>query len=156
MNNPEDYAEDLLEYLAILKKEPFRKATEFREGETAVLRYLTEEKEDGTATPTELSRYFSLSTARVANMLNGLEGKKLAERIPDAEDKRKTNVRITEAGRNLFQQKKRETVRSLKQFLKEMGEKDADDFIKGIRKARKAIRKREKKNEGEQDERKEK
>jgi DNA-binding MarR family transcriptional regulator len=147
MNNPEDYAEDLLEYLAILKKEPFRMASEILEGETAVLRYLAEEKEDGTATPTELSRYFVLSTARVANMLNGLEEKKLAERIPDTADKRKTNVRITEQGRNLFLQKKREAVRGLKQLLKEMGEKDADDFIKGIRKARKAIRKREKKTE---------
>ena len=67
-------------------------------GECATLEYLSEQ--ESPVSPTELSRFFNVSTARITTLINQLERKCYVRRMPVPDDRRKVLIQITEAGQN--------------------------------------------------------
>ena len=101
-------------------------------GENALLLQLI--ASGGTSTPGALAEDLSVSPARIAAMLRSLEFKKLVERVCDEKDKRRVTVTITEVGK-LFVDSITETVRKNAQSLLErLGEKDAKEFLRILKK----------------------
>lgn len=130
--NLDEMARELFSYMRVFQKGPVRRAQELSQGEMAMLAYLTFEESE--VTPTELSNHFNLSTARVANTLNSLEKKRYIERIHDSIDRRKVIVHITDTGRQFSKKKMEETVEDLSDMLNDLGEEDAADFLRIMRK----------------------
>jgi DNA-binding MarR family transcriptional regulator len=71
------------------------------EGEINVLATLRRAGPPNELTPTELYRGLLLSSSAMTNRLDRLEERGLVERIPDAADRRKIRVALTDAGRAL-------------------------------------------------------
>jgi DNA-binding MarR family transcriptional regulator len=71
------------------------------EGEINVLATLRRAGPPNELTPTELYRGLLLSSSAMTNRLDRLEERGLVERIPDAADRRKVRVALTDAGREL-------------------------------------------------------
>ncbi|MTV24262.1 MarR family transcriptional regulator [Nitriliruptoraceae bacterium ZYF776] len=69
------------------------------EGETNVLAALRRAGPPYALTPTDLYRSLLVSSGAMTNRLDRLEAAGLLERTPDPEDRRKVQVRLTEAGR---------------------------------------------------------
>lgn len=82
------------------------------------------------AYPKELSRGMSVSSARVAALLNHLEARGLIRRAPDPGDSRQTIVSLTEAGRQAIQRKRAEITDIVTQTLEELGPEDAEAFVR--------------------------
>lgn len=102
------------------------------QGEMAVLNYLMF-THDG-ATAGELSSRFDLVTSRIAAILNSLTRKGLAERIPDSEDRRRVLVYITEKGQKEVLNRKKHAEMGLAGLLEVLGEQDAKEFLRMIKK----------------------
>lgn len=100
-------------------------------GENFVLFYL--HTHYGITTPSELSNTIGVSTARIAATLRSLENKNLIVRCVDQEDRRKIIVSITEIGKARVLQLKEEVLGSTVSLLEELGEKDAREFIRIVR-----------------------
>lgn len=124
-------AVELMEYMRIFQRGPTRRVQEVTQGEMAVLGYL--HKHDN-ITPSELSEEFDLTTARIANILNSLEKKKYLVRIHDSVDRRKVQVTITELGKTVAVQKKQEIEKDLSDLLKDLGEEDAVEYLRLMKK----------------------
>ena len=86
----------LREFAQLFREGATRHMRDVSGGELGVLGYI-HYRGDG-VTPSDISREFHISTARVANVLNALERKEYIERRSDQEDRRKVFVRVTEAG----------------------------------------------------------
>ena len=86
--------------------------------------------QDGTAYPKDLSRDMSVSSARVAALLNHLEGRGLIRRRPDPADNRQTLVTLTEAGRQMILQRREAIRRTVAGALEELGPEDAQAFCR--------------------------
>lgn len=115
-----------------LQRGPAKKISELSRGEMAALAYLTFEKND--LMPSELSEHFSLSTARVANILNGLERKGYIERIHGSEDRRRVYVHISEAGQSVVRRAHAEAMEDFRHLVDEMGAEDTAEMIRLIKK----------------------
>ena len=96
-------------------------------GEMATLKYLAAVP---CAAPGEISAAQEITTARVANILAGLEKKELIGRVQDTGDRRKVIVTITEKGRREVERKRQEALDGLSRVLERMGESDASEFIR--------------------------
>ena len=88
-------AREMLESLSQLVRGPIRDLRGLSGGEMGMLVYL--EVKNGAA-PTELGRFFGISSARVTNALNSLEKKGFVLRQPVPGDRRRVRVNITDAG----------------------------------------------------------
>lgn len=97
-------------------------------GETGALLYLTF-VQDG-ITPSEISEILGVSMPRAVSLLNSLESKKLIEKITDKEDKRKTIVNITEAGKELVLSKKEEAINKITRVIEQLDEEDINQYIR--------------------------
>ncbi len=116
-------------------KAPFqKKIDDISHGERRLLGQLT--CEENGMTSGELSEKLELSTPRVASALNSLSKKGFIERHRDENDKRIVIVKITEAGRNFVQEEHEEAVAMVEQTLKLLGEKDAKEFARIIKRIR--------------------
>ena len=89
-------AQELFRYLIVLFRGPAEGIREVSKGEMAVLAFLSFQTTP--VNPTVLSDTFNLSTARIANTLNGLEKKQFIERSHDTADQRKVTVSLTRKG----------------------------------------------------------
>lgn len=82
------------------------------------------------AYPKELSREFMVSTARMAVLLNGLEKKGYISRNTDKNDSRRTVIKLMPRGEEFFMEENEKTLALIESFFKELGEKDASEFVR--------------------------
>ena len=136
--NIEEYAENLFNRL---KPTNFKSLTDelnyFNRGEVGVLSYLAFDKNE--ASSGELSEKLNVSTARIASILKSLENKKYIRRKEDSLDKRKTLVVITESGKELAVETKKELMDILIKVIKEIGYKDIEEYTRIVQKIRKVL-----------------
>ncbi len=92
---------------------------DFNRGEVGVLSYLAFDKDEASAG--ELSEKLNVTTARIASILNSLENKDYIKRKEDTFDKRKTLVVITNKGKTLAIDIKKEIINKIIKVIKEVG-----------------------------------
>jgi len=97
-------------------------------GEHIVLSYLIEVQNG--ASPGELAAFGSVSTARIASILNNLEKKGFITRKADPKDRRKSIVNITEEGQKRGLEKKTLAINNISTMLEYLGEEDALSLIR--------------------------
>lgn len=97
-------------------------------GELFVLNYLYN-REDGVH-PKELSEKLSVSTARIASLLNHMEEKHLVVRETDPEDSRQVLVRLTPDGLGSIQCCRRDVLANVERMLEALGPDDAREYIR--------------------------
>lgn len=125
----QNLAEELVEALNRKKKGPPHEAVNAAmRGELAVLRLLTEENRPLTAG--EISRLLCMRTSRIAAVLGAMEKKGLIVRRADDGDRRRVMVTLTQAGLALGQRKRRMVVRDVSLLLAQLGEADAREFVR--------------------------
>ena len=103
-------------------------------GEMGVLGYI--HYAGGGVTPSDISREFRISTARVANILKALERKGYIERRNDMTDRRKSRVFATEEGRIITKKCIDDAVNHTQTVLELLGEKDAEETVRLLRRIR--------------------
>ena len=127
----EKYAAELLDY-RIAGDRSCRliqnNISEVSRGELPVLLYLVEEKDGACAG--DISEHFGVNTSRVASILNNLCKKGYVVRTPHPTDKRKIQVFVTEKGRSFATERRDEAVRHLSELLRLLGEKDALEHVR--------------------------
>lgn len=97
-------------------------------GELFVLNYLlTHEK---IIHPKELSEKMSVSTARIASLLNHMEEKNLVMRSADPDDSRQVVVFLTEAGKRQIHQVRDVVISRAAAMLESLGPEDAKEYIR--------------------------
>lgn len=91
---------------------------------------------EGPLTPSELAAATHVTSARMANILGALEEKGLVTRSHSTEDRRRVEVVATPAGKEHIESclAKRDEV--FGSFLAELGEKDARELLRIIRRSR--------------------
>lgn len=100
-------------------------------------------------TPTELAERSHLTSARVANVLRSLEEKGFIVREHSSVDRRRVTVRPTEAGRAHMERGRAEFESQASAFLAQLGEKDAQEALRILRRINQTIdQNREKRGEG--------
>lgn len=100
---------------------------EFSRGEMGILLHLTFKK-DG-VTSGQLSEALFVSTGRIATALKGLEKKSLIERRTDSADKRRVNVYIMDAGKQIILEKHEQGIKKMEMKLQKLGKEDAQKFV---------------------------
>ena len=128
---------ELAECMKIIFSEGVKNAEEVLRGEVPVLCHIRESKQ---ITPTELAHTFSLSTARIATILNRLENKNFIVRIHDNKDRRKVYIHLTDEGRQKAEQKAKELYERMQRFLQVMGDKDAAEYVRLTKKVAEYLR----------------
>ena len=124
-----DLAIELFTTMRKIAKMPIQKKIgEISHGEMRILGYLISEK-DGVSAG-ELSEKLDLTTPRVASVLNSLSKKGLIERSRNPSDKRSIVVNITASGKKILLERREEAVTMAEQFLEKLGEKDATELIR--------------------------
>ncbi|MDD2959609.1 MAG: MarR family winged helix-turn-helix transcriptional regulator [Lachnospiraceae bacterium] len=127
-------AEEAFEYMRKVNGFPIMRAmNDVSQGEMAVVGHLTF-KQDG-ITAGELSAAFGLGSSRIAAILNTLTKKGLAKRASDPEDGRVVRVYVTDKGRREAMRRRDNTNAHLAGFLELLGEEDAKEFLRIIKKA---------------------
>lgn len=106
-------------------------------GEFRVLGFLADSNES--SIPSEISTALLLSNARIAMALNALEKKHLVTREIDSLDRRKIIVRITEDGKDLVESSKNTFKEDLKQIYDHLGESDAKEFLRLMKKVNEIV-----------------
>ena len=97
-------------------------------GESFVIIYLLQKNR--CALPSEISGEMSISTARIAAVLNSLEAKGLITRRIDAGDRRKILVSLTEAGRGQAEKCENILTSRAENILRWLGERDAAELLR--------------------------
>lgn len=122
-------AEELLDIQPMLRMEPINRRLYLLENGTFLaLHYLSLQK--GAIHPKELSEKMCVSTARVAALLKHMEQENMITRCTDPEDNRQISVLITDHGRELIQSKKAEAVSLMAQSLEELGQEEAQSYLR--------------------------
>ena len=107
---------------------------EFLEGETAALYYLCGRGASG-ATPSQMSDALDISRARAANILRALRKKGYVEMEVSPDDRRKMDVRCTEAGRRRFKEKYDMLLAGVDRYVELLGEDDIKEFTRLLQRA---------------------
>lgn len=110
------------------KSQSQQKLDESLQGEIFTLFYLNSRGDS--VIPSEISREMSISSARVASILNNLEKKSFIERQIDKSDRRRILVNLTEEGREQAADHYKEIIDMISRMLKLLGEEDARDFVR--------------------------
>jgi len=100
-------------------------------GEMAVLRLLSMENRPLLAG--DISKGLSMTTSRIAAVLNSLEKKALIVRGADADDRRRVVVRLTPEGEALCRERRAMARRDFTWMLEQLGEEDARRFTDLLR-----------------------
>ena len=124
-----ELANELLSVRANLLQVPAnQKLSKMVQGELFVLNYLiTHEK---IVHPKELSEKMAVSTARIASLLNHMEGKKLIQRYADKDDNRQVIVILTDTGRQEIHRIRAEVISYVCAMLESLGPEDAETYIR--------------------------
>ena len=123
-------AREMLESLSQLVRGPIRDLRGLSGGEMGMLVYLEVQKG---AAPTELGRFFGITSARVTNALNSLEKKGYVLRQPVPGDRRRVLVNVTEAGSARVREHLNATLQDVTRLMDAMGEKDAREFLRLVK-----------------------
>lgn len=118
---------ELVENMKIIFLGPIKKAEELLKGEVPILCHICE---TGKATPTELARKYSLSTARIATILNRLEDKELIVRVHDNKDRRKVFIYLTDKGKDFATVKINALHQHMNDLLNMLGEEDSKEYLR--------------------------
>lgn len=112
----------------LVKAKKLNKITYIENGENFVLEYLS--KNGGSLNPKQISSALSVSSARIAAIVNQLETKGFVERDVDSDDSRQTIIRLMPKG--IRQQKENESAYEalIVKFLKALGPEDARDYVR--------------------------
>lgn len=129
--NAEQLAEELLGSVCQLIRGPIHRIQDVSKGEMGVLGYLM--LQGGTATPTEISKKFGVSTARITNVLNGLERKGYIVRTPSPNDRRMVLGTITEEGRKCSDRCSRMAIGNVTAVMDALGEEDAGECLRLVK-----------------------
>lgn len=100
----------------------------FGDGEAKMLTYLCF-IEDG-ITAGKLCEKLNVSSARIAKILNSLEGKQYIIRKTDDNDKRKTIVVVTDLAKEKMFELKEQTINRIKCIIDELGQDDFREFMR--------------------------
>ena len=79
--------------------------------------------------PNRIAEDLSITTAQMAVLLNHLEKMGYIDRIPDEKDHRKTNVRLTEAGKNYRKELSKKYHSFINEIFIRMGKQDSERFV---------------------------
>lgn len=104
------------------------KGADARHGENAVLHLLHHSPEG--RSPAALAEACHVSSARIAQTLNQLEGHGLVRRRPSERDRRGVVVTITEAGERELGVRFEKRVGFVAAVLRQLGEDDAREFVR--------------------------
>lgn len=129
---------DLAEELFQLKTMEYEKGSKKRmdyasTGENGVLYQLYQSK-DKRILAGDLARSMGLTSGRIANILKQLENKQYVVRVSGKNDRRQVNVTLTDKGKEHIEKVYRQNISDLKNQLEFLGEKDAEDYIRILRK----------------------
>lgn len=105
-----------------------RKLSSMLRGELFVLNYLN--GRDTPVHPKELSEKLSVSTARIATLLNHMEEKKLVIRTADPADSRQVIVRLTAEGAMEIARARKDVLTYLSGMLESLGPDDAQEYLR--------------------------
>lgn len=97
-------------------------------GELFVLNYLDSHQQ--IIHPKELSEKLSVSTARIASLLNHMEEKNLIRRSSDPDDCRQIIVQLTDPGREMIRRVRGEALFCVSNMLESLGPEDAEEYIR--------------------------
>lgn len=97
-------------------------------GEIFVLNYLIQH--DGKSLPGELCINMEVSKARISSALHVLEEKEFVVKEPDASDKRRIHIRITEQGRAYVEKKKKETLENICLVFSQLEEEERKEYLR--------------------------
>lgn len=97
-------------------------------GELFVLNYLY--NRDERVHPKELSEKLSVSTARIASLLNHMEEKHLVVRETDLQDSRQVLVRLTPDGLDAIRRCRSDVLANVERMLEGLGPDDAREYIR--------------------------
>lgn len=122
-------ASELLDIRAELLQVPAsQQISKMVKGELFVLNYLrTHEK---IIHPKELSEKMSVTTARIAALLNHMEEKKLVKRVPDPVDSRQIIVKLTAAGQASIEEARADAISHAASMLEAIGPEDAQAYLR--------------------------
>lgn len=123
------------------KFENFGKVSIVDKGIYFVLYYLLVHK-DKDICAGDLAKMLKVSTARIAVLINSLEGKGWVKREHSSQDSRKTIIRITQNGEIEVKEKKEKLYNIFMILLNEIGEQDMRKFIKTLIKINQTIERR--------------
>ena len=124
----------------IARMKPAPELSSSAKGMPKVMRVLLEA--DGPMSPSEIARASGVTDARIANTLRVLEQKGFITRETAEHDRRRVEVRVTEKGREVSRRHIEKAQEMLASFLCEMGEQDARDLVRVLRRARDVMAKR--------------
>ena len=99
--------------------------------------------------PSEISAAIKRSTARVAATLNALERKGLVTREIDPSDRRQILVTLTPAGKEEMERRRRAVLRMAGGMLERLGERDARELVRLIRRLSEKVSKQGENQQGE-------
>lgn len=102
------------------------------QGEDGVLTYLL--KYNNKALSGELADKLRITSGRMANILKVLEKKNYIQREILPDDKRKVLVLLTEKGQEYIEKKYRTVMEQHELFLEQLGEDDAKEYIRLLKK----------------------
>ncbi len=122
-------AGQLLDIQFLMSPEPVsRLLYAFENGTFLALQYLAQKKSG--VHPKELSVKMAVSSARIAALLNHMERDGLIVRTPDLKDNRQIIISLTAHGEQLVMEKKAEMTGILAEALKELGQEDAETYLR--------------------------
>ena len=125
--NYNEKAEEIFETVTKRKKYIDKVPSNISQGESGVLLYLL--NSNNNVSQSDLSEKLDVSIARIVAIINTLQKKELIEKKIDANDKRKTIISITEAGKEIITQRKKQAIQFIENVKKKIDEKEIEQYI---------------------------
>ena len=98
------------------------------QGEAFALHFIAHH--DGAVVPSDIESAMSVSSARIATVINGLENKEFVTRQIDPTDRRRTIIRLTPAGEEQAARSVEQLLDLAKKILEYLGEDDATNYVR--------------------------
>lgn len=121
-------AEELFETMIKVGSSLVEIPLNYCQGETGTLLYLVSRKDKITAN--QLSDSLNVSLPRIVSLLNTLETKGLIIKKTDEHDKRKTNIYITDTGKQYIEEKKERAINQMANIMSKLEEEEINQYIK--------------------------
>lgn len=122
-------ADEFLQQMHFFRRfKPQQKINESMHGEAFALHHIAKSGEK--IIPSEISEAMGISGARIAATLNSLEGKGYITRQIDPSDRRRILVTLTNRGREQEYEHRRQLTETIEKMLRQLGEKDAQEYIR--------------------------
>lgn len=137
MNDRQDAKAFLQQFCSCMPKHFYSSLDARQRGLEYILGYLRRAEEE--VNPGELARRLNVSTARIAALLNKLEGKGWIERCAAAEDGRRTVVKLTPAGAAYVEEKEEHLIEVTEMLIKKVGKEDLEEYIRILKKIAAAL-----------------